>query len=394
MKVIGNSQYQKALNASLILNYLLQHQTATRVELVNQLGLQASTITYIVNRFINIDLIRESPSSAERRGSGRPAVSLRLNPGYGHVIGIDMQAHCFNAVVCDATGAVLRQIQQEYPPHADSFEMRLKEVLSLLNASTTEGITGKRLGALLGVGIATPGIVYPDTATIEESWPHNINSLDLSNYFETNYDFPILLENDANCAALNILWGNTASSTSSFLYLLPRFHNVQKLPLKYSAVGIGMGIVIEGKLYRGVNRRAGEFKSAFLNRYDRSEISLSIEETYRITENQELKRKMIREILQNLSFAVSLLDPSRILVGGDLAGEKALFSDILNRELKLTGDYFQHSGVEVQVLTDVTYDAAKGAAAHMLNELYHIPHAGGSDLSVQKWSCMLANAAQ
>jgi len=76
MKVIGNSQYQKALNASLILNYLLQNQTATRVELVNQLGLRASTITYICNRSISIDLIRETPSSAQKRGSGRPAVSL------------------------------------------------------------------------------------------------------------------------------------------------------------------------------------------------------------------------------------------------------------------------------------------------------------------------------
>ena len=392
MKVIGNSQYQKALNASLILNYLLQNQTATRVELVNQLGLRASTITYICNRSISIDLIRETPSSAQKRGSGRPAVSLELNRGYGRVIGIDMQAHYLNAVLCDATGTVLRQVQQEYPPRADNFEKRLKEVLALLDVSTTEGVNGK--GTPLGVGIATPGIVHPGTATIEESWPHKISSLSLSHYIKKNFDFPVVLENDANCGALHFLWGKTAGSAPSFLYLLPRFHNLQNVPSEYPAVGIGLGIVIEGKLYHGVKNRAGEFKSALLNRHDHSELSLSIEDTYRITENYDLKRKMICEILQNLSFAVSLLDPSRILIGGDLAGEGALFSDILSRELKPTSDYLRHSGVEVQVLTDVTYDAAKGAAAHMLNELFYIPQAGGSELSLQKWSYMLANAAQ
>ena len=386
MKIIGNNQYQKSLNAALILNYLLQHGPASRIELSDKLGLQPSTITYIINRFLTIDLIRELNTTGKKRSSGRPAVSLELNPDYGQVFGIDMQAHSYNAVICDTRGTVRKQLHGEYPQSSEDFRTVLLETVG-------EVCTQAKTAPLLGIGISAPGIINTEEAIIEESWPHHIQSLDLKEFLAEKFSYPVLIENDANCCALHILWQKREGPAPSFLYILPRFHNTREIPSEHPAVGIGIGVVIDGKLHRGASCQAGEFRSAFLDRNDRSELSLSIDETYLVSTDGDVRRKLIGEILQNMGFAVSLLNPGFILVGGDLAGEDALFSNILDNELKSTGDFLQRTGCELRILSDVTYDAAKGAAVKLLGELYRVPQGGMEGLNRKKWAYMLANAA-
>ena len=387
MKVIGNSLFQKSLNGALILNYLLKNGESSRIELAEQLGLQPSSITYIISRFLNIGLVRETKVKKKQRGSGRPAVKLQLNPDYGRVIGIEMQSNYYRAVICDISGRVLTQLQREVSPHAGSFEQYLQECIR----SVRSQITGLQL---LGVGIASPGVIHPQSATIEESLSHNIKSLSLADYFDRNFDFPVVIENDANSCALHILWKQRNQNSPSFLYVLPRFHDPDEMPADFPAVGIGLGIVIEGKLYRGENHRAGEFRSAFLNRFDQSEVSLLVPETRQLKQNREIKRRLIRELLQNLAFAVSLLNPRGVLIGGDLAGESEMINDILSAELQPTARYLEHSKCSFETLQDVTYDAAAGAAANMLSELYRVPQAGMQGMSQKIWTHMLANATQ
>jgi hypothetical protein len=384
MKVIGNSQFQKSLNAALILNYLLKNGSGSRIELAEQLGLQPSTITNIINRFLKIDLIHESEHEIKKQGSGRPPVKLQLNPDYGRVAGIEMQTNYYSTVVCDMNGKVLTQLQSEYSPASAAFEQKMQQAITTARSRV--------FGQLLGVGIAIPGIVHPESATIEESLAHNIKSLPLAEFIEHTFEYPVVLENDANSCALHILWEQREHRTPSFLYVLPRFLNFENLPSDFPAVGIGLGIVIEGKLYRGMDHRAGEFRSAFLTRNDHSEVSLSVLDTRRIKNTPDIKRKLFAEILQNLGFAVSLLNPGFIFIGGDIAGDEELIRRILDEELQATQQYFKHSQCTIETLQDVTYDAAQGAAANMLTELYQVPQAGMPGMSRRIWTHMLANA--
>src|SRR6056297_579036 len=154
MKVIGNSLFQKSLNGALILNYLLKNGESSRIELAEQLGLQPSSITYIISRFLNVGLVRETKDKKKQRGSGRPAVKLQLNPDYGRVIGIEMQSNYYRAVICDISGRVLTQLQREAPPHAGSFEQYLQESIRTVRSQ----VAGLQL---LGVGIASPGVIHP-----------------------------------------------------------------------------------------------------------------------------------------------------------------------------------------------------------------------------------------
>ena len=76
-KVVGNSQYQKVANALLILR-LLRKGANTRVAIARELGLQPSTVTYSVNRLLEVGLVQESSTSVQNGSAslGRKAVSI------------------------------------------------------------------------------------------------------------------------------------------------------------------------------------------------------------------------------------------------------------------------------------------------------------------------------
>ncbi len=64
--------------------------------------------------------------------------------------------------------------------------------------------------------------------------------------FEQAFDVPVVVENDGNCVALAEGWTGSAAGVRNYLALT-------------LGTGIGGGIVIDGKLYRGANGAAGEW---------------------------------------------------------------------------------------------------------------------------------------
>ena len=408
MKIIGNSSYQKSLNAALILNHLLEKGPTSRIELARTLGLKASTVTYITARLLGAELIREASVSGSGGKSGRPPVQLRLNRDYGRVIGIDLQADYYHGVITDAAGHVLEQCRGSYGKPGAGFPDLLGSVIEELR-EIGNGRAKAHGEKILGVGVAVPGVVDPAASRIVECRTFSILEEEYASFLEESYVFPVVMENDANCCAWKLLWdskggvgdfvnpeaplsGRGVFEPNTFVYVLPRFHDPGKIAPNTSAVGVGLGLIIDGRLFHGTTFRAGEFHSAFTDPGSSVEVSLSIEESRRLSGDPELLRRFVSELLRNLVSVVSLLNPGSILIGGDLAGRGALIREILSGELKSTADFFEHAGCSLFVPKDVSYDAASGAAARILRQLYHMPQADGRDIDSRKWSFMLANA--
>lgn len=436
MKIIGNSRYQKSLNAALILNHLLEKGPISRIELAQTLGLKPSTVTYITARLLGAGLVLESPVSGSGKKSGRPPVLLELNRDYGRVIGIDLQADYYHGVITDAAGEVLERRRGSYGKPGLRFSELLGAVIEELRggkpgrsggdgpapaggsaAATGPGGDGSVRTSgpakILGVGVALPGIIDSERSRIVECRAFKLRQEEYASFLEESYDFPVVMENDANCCARKMLWefrsdrGDSANSQNlpaergeagwgesgrgSFIYMLPRFHDPEKIALDTSAVGVGLGLVVDGQVFRGTSFRAGEFHSAFADPGSPVEVSLSIEESRRLPGDSRLLRRFIGELLGNLVSMVSLLNPGAILIGGDLAGRGDMVGEILSGELKSTADYLERAGCRLLLPEDVSYDAATGAAAHLLTQLYHMPQADGRDIDSRKWSFMLAN---
>ena len=102
-------------------------------------------------------------------------------------------------------------------------------------------------GALLGVGIGLPGIIDMQTGMMRESpnlpgWAdYNVRA-----EIEKRMATPVILENDANCAALGEKWLGAGRHVGDMLMLT-------------LGTGVGGGIIIAGKIHHGMTGMAGEF---------------------------------------------------------------------------------------------------------------------------------------
>ena len=99
---------------------------------------------------------------------------------------------------------------------------------------------------LIGIGVGVPGLVRLESGVIAQApnlpgW----NDFPLKERLEEWLDLPVLVENDANAAALGEVW-------------LGAGHDVDALILMTLGTGIGGGIISRGRIVHGADGMAGE----------------------------------------------------------------------------------------------------------------------------------------
>ena len=103
-----------------------------------------------------------------------------------------------------------------------------------------------------GIGIGAPGACDPETGTVLFAPNLVWKNYPLKKELEKQLDLPVFVENDCNIQALGVfekeLGGKPKSMVGIFL-----------------GTGIGAGIILDGKLYSGFNRTAGEIGHMILH---------------------------------------------------------------------------------------------------------------------------------
>ncbi|APC49649.1 transcriptional regulator [Virgibacillus halodenitrificans] len=160
-----------------------------------------------------------------------------------YAVGIDIGGTKVAMGVVDEAGSMLAHhvIPMDLSIQPEGMLERICEEVTMLVARS--GITW---GSILGVGIGAPGPL--DIKKGEINCPPNLPSwLDISivDYMENHFSKPIILENDANAAALAEKWLGAAKGEDHFIYLT-------------ISTGIGAGIFCDGKLLHGHKGNAGD----------------------------------------------------------------------------------------------------------------------------------------
>jgi predicted NBD/HSP70 family sugar kinase len=225
----------RLINRSRLLEHVLERGVASRSEIALSIDLSKVTVTSIVN-----DLLEEGwliESGRTEGATGRPAGLVELHPQAGTVIGLDVQPGAIQATTSD-----LRNL--EISERHKSFKSRKRvndTVLELLE----ETLQTAAHGPLRQVVIAVPAPVGADGLPLE---PTNFREFDAARviaWAEKN-DVPVRLENDVKLAALAEFDRGVALGTDSFALLAER------------ETGVGLGLFLGGRPYRGEHGRAGE----------------------------------------------------------------------------------------------------------------------------------------
>jgi predicted NBD/HSP70 family sugar kinase len=369
-KVVGNSQYQKLANALLILQ-LLRKGPNTRASIARELGLQPSTVTYNINRLLEAGLVRQANTQElfeqDKKAPitlGRRAISLELNRDFGRVIGLELLADFGWASLLDPSGSVLYSQQVAYPKQEgktaqERFEHLVETVVNQMVEKCGEA-------KVLGVGIALPGIVEPNGQAIRDCWTHALKGADLSDFFKRSFDFPVIIENDANCCVQRYLFEGAAERQDNFIYVLTRSYPMEHVPAGVSPLGIGLGLVFDGNLYRGSDSRAGEFMSALMpTKQTGTQLSVSVTDARDIVTDVRIRLSVLTELVANIRSLASVLDPHIIYLGG-------FISDYSDEVVTLLPDEL----AQKVVFANAHNDASEGAAVNLLSLLYRIPQVG------------------
>jgi predicted NBD/HSP70 family sugar kinase len=234
-----------------------QHGELRRSQLAQLSGLPRSTITDAVTRLQRSGILVERPiPTAAGTRTGRPPKLLALAAPPGLVGAITLTHGTLQAGVLGFDGTVhsCRTADAYVHDLADGIvepglallDQALREISCTRDALTC-AVIGLPLPVIPGRGLGGPA---PSQAGSERlrlrfrpvpTWAHTDPSIDLSQ----RLGVPAWLENDANLGALGEADYGAAAGMTSFIYIKV----VQ---------GIGAGLILDGRLYRGTNGLAGE----------------------------------------------------------------------------------------------------------------------------------------
>ena len=215
----------------------------SRAEICEATDLSQPAVSSLTRRLLASGALAEvgaRPSS----GGGRRERELALNPDFVWVAGVNVSLYQTTVTLTDFTGAVRHTLQAPLvtPIRKAAFIRRLvKDVRTCLAEAGGADVTAR----LAGVGIALPGFV--DSIGDEVHWSAVFETgatpvvQHLSRAMAAQLGVPVFVENDANIRALAEQWFGQAG----------RLSNVAVITLEQ---GLGLGLVINGELYRG---RAG-----------------------------------------------------------------------------------------------------------------------------------------
>lgn len=240
MLTLGNRDLIRAINRSLILNTVKTHGMIDRAEISRVIGLSPATVTAITQELIESNLIVER-EPGDSRGGRRP-ILLAINPRGGYVVGIKvMEDHLVGALV-DLESTVL--MRGTIPLIDSSPKVLVQAVSDLVNqVIKTFGID---LGKLIGVGVGLPGIIDAQKGVLRQTPFFDWQNLPIREMLSEKLNISVYIDNDVNTLTLAEKLFGAGRGLQQFLVItLGR--------------GIGLGIVINGQLYRGTGGGAGEF---------------------------------------------------------------------------------------------------------------------------------------
>jgi len=390
-------ELSKKINRFNILNAIRKAKLISRVEIAELTGQSRAAVTNITARLIKEKMIVEK-SIETTSTRGRRRVLLSLNPEAAYVVGIKLSAFQVSFAVTDMQASVLSSLIVPVRVGKRSIEF----VTNLIEEGIRHCVTEARLSMkkISGIGIGVPGLVDHEQGVALWSPLYKRENSKLREMIQNRFNIITHIDNDANTVTLAQQWFGEGRDVDDFIVVTIEH-------------GIGLGIVVNGHLYRGFKGFGGEFGHFVImpdgapcrcgkygcieayvadyrilqsaidackgGKWDCDAIShLRIE---MVTERAKEGEPVLQQIFQKageilgmgISGLVQIFNPEKIII----AGEGVRAGDLLFNPMRATIEkqtmpkMIEDLQISIQQWKDT--DWARGAASMALQEIYKSP---------------------
>lgn len=316
----------RVINERAALEQIRRHGPVSRPELAKLTGLSKPTISLALADLERVGLVR--PVGHRTGGAGRSAMLYEIRPEAGWVVGIDVGREWVRAALADITGEV--RIRRDVRSRARSAGALMDQLAELVTDLASEAG-----GELTHIVIATPGVHDREHQRLHlapniPGWQKPGVTARLARRLPCDFT----IENDVSLAALGEQAYGLGADLQTFIFVS-------------IGTGLGMGVVINGKLYRGSRGAAGEIGFLPLGggpsvSQGQLESVLSGPGLVAAAQQAGMKGKLTPELIYDaarqgdptaarligdeaahisraLASAIAILDPELIVLGGGLA---------------------------------------------------------------------------
>ncbi|MFC0109548.1 ROK family transcriptional regulator [Kibdelosporangium aridum] len=338
----------RELNQRAVLARLRTAGPATRPQVAKDTGLSKPTVGQALLDLERRQLVREIGRTSA--GPGRSAVVYEENPAAGFVLGVDIGKERLRLAVADLSGAVVSRVDERNRCRsARSLVQMLKDL-----AEETIGAASISHADVVSTVVGSPGVPDPETGALQHA--QNLPGWGRKGLLEdlkTALGHSVVVENDANLAAVGELTAGAARGVETFVCITV-------------GTGIGMGIVVNGQLFRGAHGAAGEisylpYGTARSTPPERgmleTEVSgdsvvrkahqhglveaKSAKEVFELArKGDEVASKAVTEEAEQLAFVVgavaAVIDPEIVVLGGGIGSNTDLLAEPLEQALRST----------------------------------------------------------
>lgn len=238
-------QLLRRVNAEAILLVMRSTTAVTVTELIEATGLTRATVIAVCEDLAQRGWVRELPNQRDFGGyqKGRPARRFELNERAGYVLGVDVGVAKTTVVVADLRGTLQGRASQPFRSAEIPATERIEVIDRTAIAALEDAGASPQDVMSVCVGIAAPVDRNGDVLVTQSFW--GMFDVGLRSALTELHGWNVLLENDANLAALGERWRGSAVGIDDVVVIL-------------ASERFGSGVIEDGRLLRGSGGGFGE----------------------------------------------------------------------------------------------------------------------------------------
>jgi predicted NBD/HSP70 family sugar kinase len=388
--MLGNRKLIRDLNRTAVLNIIKERGAIGRAEIARESGLSPATITSLTNELIKQGLIFEA-DTGESSG-GRKPVLLSLNPHGGFAVGVKVTEDNVIGALIDMHASVVAKRTDKLKGHQPE-EVSLRIVETVLSLIEEAEVPKKRV---LGLGVGLAGVVDTKRGISRQQPFFGWRDVYLGDMLQKKLHMTVMIDNDVNTLTLAEHLYGAGQGIDNFLTVTV-------------GRGIGLGIVLDGRLFRGSRGAGGELghtvvegndlvcdcgkrgcletivgKAGLLGKAAQAEaLGLlpsvhTIDDLISLAQNQHAEARIIfakagDALGKAIANLINLFNPTLILISGEGIGAGDLLFEPMRASVEehVMPPLQEDTKVRIDPMSDDAW--AVGAASLILNEVFSSP---------------------